>query len=512
MAFDFKVRFDVSALPIDEYTRVSVDKKGNGVSVADQHDDNLDCAEELGFEHGEWFNDSDKRASLGAKARPEWDRYLDKVRAGRSGGINIWDVARASRDLGIGFELVKIVRDYGLKGFRVISSSTALVYDLSDDIQANDFQEELVKAEKEALVIRRRVRRAHKRKARRGELSGGPRRKFGFIDAYNNLHHAEERDLIREADDFLREQGRPMKDLVKAWGARGVVTPEIWTNDGSKIVFKGGQPFNHTRIKDMLLRSINAGYARYRDGELIGKLPGDPVLEPANYLELREILASQKRGRPRTNVFLLTGFGVEKLRCGPCRSWMAGAANGTGASKEQIAKGWKVRPYYRCTHNPYRPGRVGCLQSIDMVQLDEILTGAAFEWWTDPERLARDVVIHTDTAEVRELDHKLSVYEARHERLVLSTEPGVEKSLATLEARMASLREQRERLVSPAIRQATTLEQILERWNSGPEARREMVREAYRVIEIWPPEDGGKGFRRFDSDRIKAVFADQPPS
>src|SRR5690606_20416819 len=69
VAFDIRWRHDVSGLPIDEYTRVSFDKKGNGKSVADQHMDNVDAAEELRIILGEWFDDGDRKATLGAKER-----------------------------------------------------------------------------------------------------------------------------------------------------------------------------------------------------------------------------------------------------------------------------------------------------------------------------------------------------------------------------------------------------------------------------------------------------------
>lgn len=169
MALNIRWRHNVSALPIDECNRVGIDKRGTGVSVADQHDDNLDVAEELALALGERFND-DRKATLGAKTRPKWEAFLDKMRAGRSGGLIVWDVSRAARDLGIGYELVQIVRTYGLKGFRVVSSSTNQVRDLPDEMRANDFQEELVKAERYALAVQASTRRAMRRMARRDEV------------------------------------------------------------------------------------------------------------------------------------------------------------------------------------------------------------------------------------------------------------------------------------------------------------------------------------------------------
>jgi DNA invertase Pin-like site-specific DNA recombinase len=508
MALEIRWRHDVSTLPIDEYNRVSIDKRGTGVSVADQHEDNMDCAEVLGILLGERFNDGDRKATLGAKERPRWQAYLKKMRAGRSGGLLLWDVSRASRDLGIGFELVTIVRDHGLKGFRVISSSTEKVYDLSDEMDANHFQDELVRAERQALVIQASTRRAIRRKARRGQLTGGTRRRFGFADAYENQHHEAERDLIREADRRVRADGS-VRNVVNDWADRGIVTPRIMSNDGKKVVFEGGRGFDHTKLKQMLMRPLNAGYVRFEDGKLIGRLPGDAILTEANYLELRQVLESQPQGRPATKVYLLTGPGVRLLRCTRCRTHMSGFANGTGVSKERQAKGVKLTAYYKCTHNPHNPQRRGCFQTIDMVSVDAMITAAAWEWWTDPERLARDTVIYADEERVRELDQELIVLRGRHSRLVLATTPGIEQSLTELEAKIAALADQRDALASPTVIEASTLQQITDRWNRGPESRRLMIHEAYRTIEVEPYYLEGEVYR-FDSNRIKVTFADAP--
>jgi len=190
MALDIRWQHDVSGLPIDEYTRVSIDRRGRGKSVADQHEDNLDCGEALNLALAKRFNDGDLKATLGAKERPEWIAYLNKVRAGRSGGLLLWDVEPGQLAISASASsLVQVVREHGLRGFRVISSSTERVFDLSDDLGANDFQQELVKAEREGIEIQKRSRRGMRRKARRGELTGGTRRRFGFINAYENVQH-----------------------------------------------------------------------------------------------------------------------------------------------------------------------------------------------------------------------------------------------------------------------------------------------------------------------------------
>ncbi|QXJ19654.1 alpha/beta fold hydrolase [Actinomadura graeca] len=506
MALDIRWQHDVSTLPIDEYTRVSIDRRGSGVSVADQHEDNLDCAEVLNILLGERFNDGDRKATLGAKERPRWQAYLEKAREGRSGGLIVWDVSRASRDLGIGFELVKIVRDYGLKGFRVISSSTERVYDLSNEMDANAFQDELVRAERQALMIQASVRRAMRRKVRRGEITGGTRRRFGFIDVYENEHHEDEAELIREADRRVRADGF-VRNVVNDWADRGIVTPEIMSGDGTEVVFEGGREYNHSKLKAVLLRSVNAGYARFENGKLVGRLPGKAILTEANYLELRQVLESQARGRPAKKVYLLTGPHVGLLRCTRCKSHMSGNANGTGVSKERQDRGVKLHSYYKCAYNPHAPKRRGCLQSIDMVSLDAVITAAAWEWWTDPERLARDTVIHADETRVRELDHNLALLRGRHSRLVLATTPGIEQSLAELEAKIAALAAQRDEMSSPSVIRASTLQQITERWNAGYESRRLMIHEAYRKIEV-EPYSLKRQVYRFDSNRIKVTFAD----
>src|SRR5690606_38741081 len=96
-----------------------------------------------------------------------------------------------------------------------------------------------------------------------------------------------------------------------------------------------GRAFCHQTLKRMLLRACNAGYSRVVDGELRGRLPGDPILPEEEYLERRQVLVTQAKGRPPTKVHLLTGPNLNLLRCAVCKVNMQGTVNGTGVSNKR---------------------------------------------------------------------------------------------------------------------------------------------------------------------------------
>jgi hypothetical protein len=66
---------DVSRLPLDEYTRLSV-RKSREVSTGEQHAEIQECADEENLILGEYFSDPDKSAAYDAAARPEWTRLM----------------------------------------------------------------------------------------------------------------------------------------------------------------------------------------------------------------------------------------------------------------------------------------------------------------------------------------------------------------------------------------------------------------------------------------------------
>jgi hypothetical protein len=121
----------------------------------------------------------------------------------------------------------------------------------------------------------------------------------------------------------------------------------------------------------MLSRPRYGGYVEHH-GEIVGRMPGKPILDHDTYEAVRAMLTSRRRGRRPTGRYELTGI----ARCGRpgCGRTLAGAT----ATKSQ-AKGTKNK-LYRC---PAHDG--GCGLAINAEVLEEHVRARALELLADPD-------------------------------------------------------------------------------------------------------------------------------
>jgi hypothetical protein len=129
--------------------------------------------------------------------------------------------------------------------------------------------------------------------------------------------------------------------IAWAWNAAGLVTAtgQRWTSD---------------RVRDTLLRPVLCGRIEY-DGELISRMPGDPLIGERDWLRLRALVESRRRGRPHSQRYLASGV----LRCGGWGTKMSGHTATT--------RGRELRRYVCHAH------RGGCGVTIEMTGTDREL-------------------------------------------------------------------------------------------------------------------------------------------
>lgn len=106
------------------------------------------------------------------------------------------------------------------------------------------------------------------------------------------------------------------------------------------------------------------------DGQIVGRLPGDPVVDPEEFGRLRALLAGRRAGRrPEGRVFSPRG-------CGGCGKGLTGCT--------QYEKSGRQRRRYRCTK---RNGGCGGL-NIDSRGTDAVLREFVITRLSDSEHAA----------------------------------------------------------------------------------------------------------------------------
>lgn len=119
-----------------------------------------------------------------------------------------------------------------------------------------------------------------------------------------------------------------------------------------------------------LTRPTLAGRIEF-DGELIGRIPGEPLIEERKWLRLRAMINGRRRGRPSTNRYL----GSEIIRCGRCGKPMGADQSFMGEGKP-VRRSWSRSeddPAGACMPVPsgLEVGHVRLLQGSVLWQLRE---------------------------------------------------------------------------------------------------------------------------------------------
>jgi hypothetical protein len=462
---------------------MSKDSKGRAIGVGRQDWEIRDSAEEEGIPlyDGITITDNARSAAFDAQERKGWKQVTDLVATGQFRGIAVFDADRAARDGWIGESLIKLVRDLGLKGFTVWSPVRS--FDLSTRAGVSAWRRAIDAAEEEVLIIRRRTKIALKHRAMSGQLTNGQKRAFGFLDRTTNTHEPNEAIAIEEASADLVEGEATVPAIVDRWAEAGIVT----IND---------LPFNYPRVRDVLLRPINAGII-VASGAERGRLPGRSIIAEDLYREVTAFFSSLGPGRPPSREYLLSRLSI--LRCADCKSRMHGYRN---TAKSKLT--------YICSYNSSAPKRQGCRRSILMTGVDEEVKAKTLAWWSDPRRAQRDhLYIAQREAKDKKLLDKISLIEDRIVALTtrLSLPPEkYEEAVVSLTRQKDRLSAQLSSAATPAVLERVTHERAVKMWNSSLQNRREMIKAAIRTIYVSRHERPEGEVMSFQAERLSWEF------
>jgi site-specific DNA recombinase len=302
----------------DSYGRLSrMPETGELEKIEDQWSDNQVVIDRLGGVLGVELSDG-LSAWKRSVRRPGWEQLLERVQAGESDGIVVWHtdrLFRQPRDLEALIEL-------GDRGFLVASAHGAR--DLSDPDDRFILRIEVAHAARSSDDTSRRLKRRFQTLRANGQRTGGPR-PFGMpgrvilpkaqreaLEAarqerpfVSEEQVARERQAIADASR-ARLAGVSWGEITRQWNAAGLRTPRgnLWQAD---------------KVRRTLDRPLNAGLVAY-EGVVVGRLPGEAMVEEAVYGQVHAHTVAQRRGRVAGQRYVGSGM----VRCGVCGHGLSG--------------------------------------------------------------------------------------------------------------------------------------------------------------------------------------------
>jgi site-specific DNA recombinase len=340
-----------------DYCRVSVDKSGAEAGVVTQHQDNEEFAEEIGVTLDATYTDNDLSAYSGVE-RPEYERLLADIAAGKIGTLIFWHANRFLRNTDEVNSFIRLARAHKL---RVYSSTKGAEYRLERAAGRKELRDDVNEAEYESEHRGERVALARKRQARNGDYGGGVRpygwgvdtgrvrsvcvnpkapameRVYEDRSVLDMTRHNEKEaaEVRRWADDLLA--GVPENQLLRDLAARGV--PTVAMTDG-RVVRRNGKQARHGGWNSRTLRQIltsprTSGHVVYQ-GQVVTRNAYEPILHEDVRQALITMFSDPARKTSPGNTPRWLGSLI--YRCGACN-------DGTTMTVRHNSAGV---PVYRC--------------------------------------------------------------------------------------------------------------------------------------------------------------------
>jgi len=319
------------------YCRMSLAADNDTTKVDDQERLCRATAKRLGWQVADVYQDNNRSAWKHDRKRPQWDRMLADIEAGKISAIIVYHGDRLVRQP---MDLEKLIELSRLKGIRLASPTG--VRDLSNDEDQFILGIEANMARRESANTSRRRKAQYERWRREGKVRPGGRggRAFGFATDGVTVLAADRcvlatREVLSEAD-IVREMaarvlaGERTGAIARDVSARGWRTPT-------------GRPFSHGTIRKMLARPRYAGLMP--DG--VSTAAWEPVLDRATWEAAAAMLDGRAAGfgyASNARKYLLSGI----ARCG--------APAGDG----ECGSGLQLRAETRPAQTGYGCVRPGC--------------------------------------------------------------------------------------------------------------------------------------------------------
>jgi DNA invertase Pin-like site-specific DNA recombinase len=339
------------------YTRISLDRADNHDGVRRQEQDCRTACDQCGFQVVGVYSDNDISAFSG-KIRPDYERLLTDVKAGRVDVVVAWHPDRLNRTSGELERYMAICKPLGVTTKTVrgedmdpAKASGRLIARINGAVASHESEQKGERVQ------------AQKRQAQADGKWLGGQRPFGYApdgytlrptveqlepifrriaDHYPDDHKRhqpmpDETQLANLADQYTAEAdaiadaarralaGESLRSLFRKWNAAGLTTAT-------------GQPWTSSKIRQMLLRPRNAGLSGgTRDGNhfklrVVGPAKWEPIIDVDTWEALRAKLTDPGRQTHQGNLSQkLVGSFLYYCECGQrLRSGGTRAADGKG--------------------------------------------------------------------------------------------------------------------------------------------------------------------------------------
>ncbi len=360
-----------TTLPAAVYLRISADKTGAGHGVERQQADCRTLAKRLNWKVVDVYADNDISAYSG-KTRPQYQRLLADVRAGRIRAIVSWHPDRLYRRV---IDLEEIVTLTERHDLQIATVETGEI-DLSTPSGRLVARQLGSVAQYEIDHGRKRMKAAKAQRARNGQYRGGVR-PYGFRKDGTTVVKGEAAVISKATKEILAGRSlRAVAEELNASGKAALRTVKVKDADGNPT----GQtvdrrvPWNGQTLREMLLRARNAGLiSTGRPGlkgfDIVKDEHGEPVVAkwpaivpPDKWHALYKLLTDPERRTAPTTSARWIGSGV--YTCGKCGGYL------------RAAPGRNAKHHYRCENHAHL--------GVDASQTDYFVTDVALELLRDP--------------------------------------------------------------------------------------------------------------------------------
>lgn len=317
------------------YCRISSDPDDKREGVTRQREDTAALCEVKGWVVAGYYEDNDRSASSG-KDRPEWDRLLADIKAGKIDAIAAWDQDRGWRMMS---ELEQLRKFFNDLGRRVLLATTGQGdIDLYSPTGVMMAQVKTAVSEHEIAMMRVRQKRAGRQRAEQGRPKW--REAFGYLP-YEGRKEDDKGE--RQPDPVVAPLVREGYAAIVA-GASLTDVATLWNEAGA--FGRGGNPWSGSLVSQFLRKPRNAGVREY-GGKIIGPGTWEPLVEESLWQAAQTAMDNRPgggRGRRRSvRRHLLTGV----IFCGKCGHHLSGqwVKSKTGGKPGRPKAGQKKEPH-----------------------------------------------------------------------------------------------------------------------------------------------------------------------
>jgi DNA invertase Pin-like site-specific DNA recombinase len=374
------------------YCRISSDPKDKREGVIRQQEDTAAVCELKGWKIAGLYVDNDRSASNG-KGRPEWERLLADIEAGKIDAVAAWDQDRVNRMMD---DFQRYKKLFVKRGILLATSNNGDI-DLSTPSGVLTATIKTAVSEHEVSMMKIRMRRAARQRAEEGIPKWN--KAFGYTDGHKP--HPVEAKLVSKGYETILGGGS-LSGLAREWNSKGHYG-------------RTGKPWTASTMSLFLRSPRNAGLRAHND-VVVGPGNWPPLVDESTWRATQAVLddPARKPGPKTVRRHFLTGV----LRCGKCPD--GGRIGGY--------QGPKGQERYRCWK---------CLGvAISKPDTEETLRGVVCARLARPD--ARELLIDRDAPDLDKLTTEANTIRARRVELMTEWADG--------ELTAAELRAARERL------------------------------------------------------------------